>query len=229
MDFLSPLVFALYCYLAPNGLVDEPYRVPVSYSLAIYREVQAYPIVQPEDVVATLIAEHGASGSYDPTSIGKAGERGLLQITGFWRSKYNRAHPDQPKVSKDDMLDARVNIRVGVWVIAQMQTKHTEKCSKVRVKEQYVKHGEIHTKYKPLPHNWHAHYRCAPGIRDTWRCETAYRVRVVKQLSHWRDSLDLRPVSDNLAQVNHSPEELPHGALLDLSDPLSSEVDRQAD
>lgn len=188
MDIIAPLVFAAFAYYAPNYLDnDGPYKVPISYSLAIYREAELYSNVEPEDVLATLVAEHGASGNYSADSIGKAGERGLLQISSSWRRRYNKSNGT--KITKEEMLDPMTNIMVGVWVIAQMKTKHETKCSKIRVKEQYVHKGKLRTVYKKLPHNWHAHFRCAPKIRDTQYCETVYRVKLVKKFSHWRDWL----------------------------------------
>jgi hypothetical protein len=198
---IEALIFATYVYFLPNPHDDgEAYRVPFSYSVPIYLETQNYfgqdaPL--PEELVAVLVAEHGGQHPYPYESEGAAGELGLFQIQRHEVKEANIHLGTDYKLA--DMNDPAAAIRVAVFTV--YDDKHTHRTARRCVKR--VKHSELITdetgaltvrsELRKQKHTWHAHYRCAPKIRELYDqrgkqiCKTRWRERLVKRFARWRE------------------------------------------
>jgi len=165
---MSRLVFALAMFFFPNPYQGDLFQVPLPMSLLAYDLAEQHGIA-PEDIIGTMIAEHGGGYPYASDSEGDAGELGLMQISTYWRRKYNKSHADA-KVDAAGMLDWRQNMRVAAWTIAQMQQTHNAQPARCRKR----------------PHHWIAHYRCASKVRGTDACKTKWREGLIEYLSGWR-------------------------------------------
>lgn len=168
--------------------------VPLEYSVTAYQQAQLYPDVQPQDLIAIMVAEHGGGYPYPVASVGKASEVGLLQLTGYEVRPYNKAHDTSWTVT--DMHDPILAITVGAWSIQRIKNVHKTKArclSKVREHTVAVDGNGVLVPVlveRPRHHNWHAHWRCSVKARDALNsqgkpvCKTGYRVRLVKRFTY---------------------------------------------
>jgi hypothetical protein len=181
---MQALVFAFFTLFLYNPHQGEPYKVPIELSLAVYEESLNYDNVKPEEVIAMIVAEHGGGYPYSTDSEGKAGEKGLMQISKYWRNKYNKIHGTE--YDGFSLLDWKINVKVGVFVIHLMKENHSTK-GRCKVKVWDVVQDE-NGSYRPVKvkqkHNWIAHYRCTYKARE--KCETIYRERLIRRFSQWR-------------------------------------------
>jgi len=167
------LLFALAMFLTPNPYQNDLMQVPITMSLEAYWLAEKNGI-DPEDIVAMMIAEHGGGHPYATDSEGDAGELGLMQISRYWRRQYNTAHATT--ISADDMLDWRTNMEVAAWTIARMRHTHeVERPARCRNPKR--------------PHHWIAHYRCASRVRGTKACQTKWREGLLAYLTGWRHAI----------------------------------------
>lgn len=90
---LEPFLFALWAFFVPNG--DEPYMMPLPYSLAAWEEAEQYDSVEPWEVLAVIAAEHGGKHPYPHDSVEIIDDRpyahGLLQVSSAEMRAYNQS------------------------------------------------------------------------------------------------------------------------------------------
>ena len=56
---------------------------------------------------------------YDPNSMGKAGEIGLMQVTEGALQDWAEVHPTDDVVSKEELFRPALNLEVGTWYLAR--------------------------------------------------------------------------------------------------------------
>ena len=107
MEGLVPAVTSAILSVMPLWTSDAEQSRAASYAAIIVEEAQAVqPEIDPFLVVAIVYRE----SSFRPSASGKRGEVGLMQIFpyGALMRTINKG------VTKDDLGDARTNVRVGV-------------------------------------------------------------------------------------------------------------------
>lgn len=162
---MKSLIFALALLCAP-GSNDEPLAVPPSYTLEAVRAAEDYADVSPAEVLGLLVMEHRGRPPYDHTSVGAAGELGLMQVSPFWARRY-AAHVGEAV----DLLDPHENIRAGAWVVHKMKASHTRpRCA-------------------GASHEWLAHYRCSHAGREA--CYVGDRADTIARLERVWGSVGL--------------------------------------
>lgn len=191
---LEATIFAFWSFFLHNGYKDEPYQIPIAYSIAAFEEAAKYPNVEPEDITTVLVAEHGGGYPYPAWSKECRKEK-------YWDEKRN-------KERKRCVVKENGEIKYIAWGLMQL--------SRAEVREFNEAHGTSYTledstsflrRYVPFIfltpaptvmdwrtnievgaytisqikhrhktvsrcsgeskfHSWHAHYRCAVKIRD---------------------------------------------------------------
>jgi soluble lytic murein transglycosylase-like protein len=84
-----------------------------AYILSLAIAISAVKAASAADIDMNIIKQIESSGR--PYVTGKAGERGLYQITKAVLHEYNRCH--RVKYSQQDMYTARANTTVATWYI----------------------------------------------------------------------------------------------------------------
>jgi hypothetical protein len=161
-------MFIAFCYLLPNPYAGpgERYNVPIAYSIAAFDAAALYDDVEPHELVAIIIQEHGGKAPYSSDSIGDDGKAvGLMQLHYVHVSAYNKAFGVELEMR--DLLDFEISIDVAAYALHRIKRVHRTK-----------------RRCRNKPHHWQAHYMCSYNARD--QCNTRRRERFVRKLSKWR-------------------------------------------
>lgn len=182
-------IFALCMLFMHNPHQHEIFAIPPEFSLAIYREAERYDNVDPEDVAAMVVAEHGGGAPYSTDSLGKAGEHGLLQVSKYWLGEFNDEHGTAH--TPEDMLDWRLSITIGTFAIHKMKHNHATaaRCKRKVWSTKAGENGHLHPVKVKQKHTWIAHYRCNFKARE--RCKTKWREKLIVRLGRWREVREL--------------------------------------
>jgi len=204
MDFLMPVqypnqevcVFATWMYHKYNPYQKEPYMIPHSYTIAAYEEARKYGgAVSAEEILTTIVAEHGGGYPYPPESkecvkekyrddkgrerkrckIMEDGEPkyiawGLMQVSREEVKQYNEAHGTS--WTMESVMDWRDNISVGAYTLSEIKHRHAtrSRCtSKVKRYETVQREDGslgLRSWEAERQHTFWAHYRCSVEIRD---------------------------------------------------------------
>lgn len=169
MNIFEALVFAWFALTHPNDRYDDgqPFAVPVRYSLEAVVAADAYANVEPEELIAMLVAESGAASPYDEQARGDGGRSlGLYQLNRRELGEYVDATGDA--LSSTDLLDATTATRVAAWMVTRHKRVHATRC-------------------KSHKHTWIGHWKCGPAARDTRRGCEARRRRLIDTFAAWRN------------------------------------------
>ncbi len=204
------LLFAIFVAATPNpnDRHGYPYLVPLHYSVAAWELAALYPNVEPEDLIAIIVAEHGGQYPYPADSIGNDGEIGLMQTTGWERRRFNWCHdidntahekheskcgvmtPTGLRFVAVDLLDWQTALTVAAFTMHRIAYVHATKdrCLKpVKVcTTDPNADGSVGSECKMAKqtHTVAAHYRCSVQSRE--RCQTQYRDRLTRKFAQWK-------------------------------------------
>lgn len=228
---MEELIFAVWVYMHHNPHQNEPYLLPLEYGEAAYEHALDYPDVGPEDIVTTMVAEHGGGHPYPADSIehvrhvdkktGKPYEKpyayGLMQLSKKELQNFNTCHHHDSEgtvcpyawgryYEVDDLLDPLINIEVGAFSIHRNKTVHAtaRRCKrKVEVCE-WVWNEAFETAEKHCHMRPQRHIWVAHtrcGSKARESCKTSYRQRLIKRFGKFHQIEKIYPGVQAIARA----------------------------